>query len=516
MIQSTLPPLVLCILDGWGHRQPAVDNAISSAHTPNWDRMLQKWPHTLLQASEEHVGLPKGQMGNSEVGHTNLGAGRVVLQNLPRINKAVADDSLKDTHILQQYCQRLQRTRGTSHLCGLLSPGGVHSHINHIIALAHIIAKENIPVIIHGFLDGRDTPPQSAEVFLNDLQTACAAFPQITIGTISGRYYAMDRDQRWDRVKQAYGAIVNAQGPRAPSPQAALHDNYQKQITDEFVIPTIIGDYQGIRDGDGLLMANFRADRARQILAALCDPEFTRSERSKTINFAARVGMVEYSMALNRFLSPLFPPINLFNTLGEIIAQQGLNQLRIAETEKYAHVTFFFNGGREEPFVGEDRLLIPSPQVATYDLQPAMSAHRLTSQLIEAMQQKDYALIVVNYANTDMVGHTGDQQATQQAVETVDQCLGQLEQAVLTKGGTLLITADHGNAEVMLNAKTGNPHTAHTCEPVPFVLVAEQYKNAKLHSGKLADVAATILKLMEIYQPKDMTGVSLLSSVANF
>lgn len=504
-------PVVLCILDGWGHREAAADNAITAANTPTWDRMQQEWPHTLLQASEHYVGLPEGQMGNSEVGHTNLGAGRVVYQDLPRIDRAVKAGSLQTNPDLADFIHTLQASKGKCHLLGLLSPGGVHSHQNHIIELVRILSAARIPVILHAFLDGRDTPPQSALGYIQDFIEAIKPFPLVEFGSICGRYYAMDRDKRWDRVEKAYEAMVSAHGEKAASPVEAIEESYQKGLTDEFIPPTVIGGYQGMRDGDGLLMANFRSDRVRQILKALVIGDFNAFKRQKVIRFTAKTGMAEYSSLLNDEMPCLFPSIELNDVLGEIISRAGGKQLRIAETEKYAHVTFFFNGGREAPFPGEDRILVPSPRVATYDHQPEMSADELTDRLIAALNSKDYDLVIVNYANTDMVGHTGDLKAAQKAVEAVDHCLARLERAILGKNGTLLITADHGNAEVMVDPETGVSHTAHTCNPVPFVLISTAYKNARLHEGKLADVAPTILKILDLAgSTARMTGKCLI------
>ncbi len=502
-----IKPIVLCILDGWGHRNDGGDNAIYAAATPTWDRLLNEWPHTLLQASEQYVGLPKGQMGNSEVGHMNIGAGRVIPQNLPRIDASIKDATLGKKPALEALINNLKRSGGSCHLLGLLSPGGVHSHQNQIIALAKLLTQANIPVKFHGFLDGRDTPPQSAQDYINSFQQDC---PNATFASLGGRYFGMDRDKRWERIQQAYDAIVTGEGDHSVSPDQMIQGAYKKGVTDEFIPPTVIGDYQGMKDGDGVLMCNFRADRVRQILGALLDPQFKEFKRKQTIQFAAQVGMVEYSTALIPLLDTLFAPIQPQEVLGEIVAAAGLKQLRIAETEKYAHVTFFFNGGREKPFHGEDRLLVPSPKVATYDLKPEMSAFEVTEKLQQALEEKSYDLVVLNYANTDMVGHTGDQAAAQKAVQTIDSCLAKLEKAVLSSGGALLITADHGNVEVMRNPNTGNPHTAHTCNPVPFVLCHPELKGAQLTQGCLADVAPTILTLMNINVPAAMTGQPLI------
>src|SRR6266446_3364768 len=464
-------PLVLCILDGWGERPKADDNAIETAHSPNWHRLKARWPHAQLQASEHYVGLPDGQMGNSEVGHTNIGAGRVVMQDLPRIDKALAEGKAAKLPGLQEFIGKLKKTGGTAHVMGLISPGGVHSHQKQIAAFARIVAEAGVPTAVHAFLDGRDTPPQSAAGYLKQFQQDVAAHGTIRIATVAGRYYAMDRDKRWDRVAKAYRVLTAAAGERADDPVKAVEAAYARGETDEFVLPTAIADYQGMRDGDGLFFANFRADRIRQIAAALLDPDFSGFEREKCVAFAAAVGLVEYSTELNRFLATLFPPEDLSDTFGEIVADAGMTQLRIAETEKYAHVTFFFNGGRETVFPGEERILVPSPKVATYDLKPEMSAPEVTDKVVAAIRSGRFDVMVLNYANTDMVGHTGKLDAAIKAVETVDACLGRLSEAVEHAGGTLVITADHGNAEMMRDPETGEPHTAHTLNPVPFVVV---------------------------------------------
>lgn len=508
-----LKPVILCILDGWGHRDNNNDNAISSAHTPHWDHLLATCPHTLLEASECNVGLPEGQMGNSEVGHMTLGSGRVILQGLPRIDQSIATNTLKDNKHLQEFIHKLKITKGTCHLLGLLSPGGVHSHENHIFELARILSLAHIPVAIHAVLDGRDTPPQSAGNSLKKLEIFCQNHPFVFIASLSGRYYAMDRDKRWDRTYKAYNAIVcpEFETPYAVSAEEALSFAYQQGITDEFIFPTALHSYKGLQPNDGVLMANFRADRARQILQALVDPQFNEFERKTFFLPVAALGMASYSEFLDSFMNCLFPTFNPTAVLGEIFAKEKLKQLRIAETEKYAHVTFFFNGGQEDPFPGEDRILIPSSSVATYDLKPEMSALEITDVLTDAIAENIYDFIVVNYANTDMVGHTGNLEATRKAVETVDDCLGRLIKATKKVHGCLVITADHGNAEVMEDKILKCPHTAHTLNPVPFVIFNEPARGNHLNSGTLADVAPTILDLMQIQQPLEMTGRTLLT-----
>ena len=508
-MSDSVRPLVLCILDGWGHRDEREDNAIAQADIPNWRRFLAQYPHALLATSGAAVGLPNGQMGNSEVGHMNIGSGRVVMQDLPRIDQAIADGSLAAHPGLTDQLDRIAQAGGTLHVMGLLSVGGVHSHQDHMAAVAKIAAGRGIPVLIHAFLDGRDTPPSSAGEYLARFESDCAGHA-ISIATVSGRFWPMDRDHRWDRVKKGYKALVLAQGERAATAQQALAQSYQNGKTDEFVLPTVIGDYTGMKDGDGVLMANFRADRTREILTALLDPAFTSFTRDKVVSFSAAIGMTEYSAALNKMLTTLFPAQVLTHILGEVLCDAGLTQLRIAETEKYAHVTFFFNGGREQVFTGEDRILVPSPKVATYDLAPAMSAFTVTEKLEDAIASGRYDLIVVNYANGDMVGHTGILDAAVKAAEAIDQCLGRLEHAVVKAGGTLFVTADHGNLELMRDHDTGAPHTAHTTGPVDAILVNPPSWVGGLTDGRLADVAPTLLNLLGLEQPAEMTGTILV------
>ena len=507
---GTIPrPVVLCILDGWGYRPEREDNAIALANTPTWDGLLADSPHALLGTSGLEVGLPAGQMGNSEVGHMNLGAGRVVMQDLPRIDQAVADGSLAANPRLQAFIAALRASGGTAHLLGLLSPGGVHAHQDHMAALARILAAAGLPVRVHAFLDGRDTPPASARGFVARFAADIAA-SGARIATLCGRYYAMDRDKRWDRVSLAWQAMVEGKGEPAADADAAIAASYAAGKTDEFVLPAVLEGYAGMRDGDGLLMANFRADRAREILTSLVDPAFDGFARPRLPAFAARLGMAEYSTALAPFFPALFPPESLSRILGEVVSEAGLRQLRIAETEKYAHVTFFFNGGREQVYPGEDRILIDSPKVATYDLQPEMSAPAVTDKLTAAVRSGTYDLVVVNYANGDMVGHTGILPAAIKAAETIDACLTRLVAAVRDAGGSLLITADHGNAELMRDPETGEPYTAHTIGRVPVVLVGGP-AGTGLKDGRLADVAPTLLALLGMPQPAEMTGHSLLA-----
>jgi len=401
MQSSSRPrPVVLCVLDGWGYRTERADNGILQANTPNWRRFMETAPHALLQASELYVGLPKGQMGNSEVGHMNLGAGRIVMQELPRIDQAIADGSLAKNPALAAFITALKQSGGSAHLMGLLSPGGVHSHQDHMVALAKLLDAAGIPTHVHAFLDGRDTPPKSAAEYLAKFTADTKALKRVRVATVSGRYYAMDRDKRWERLEKAYHALAEAAGEeKAADAQAAIRQAYEAGQTDEFVMPTVVGDYAGMRDGDGVLSANFRADRVREILSALLDPDFAGFARPRTIRFAAALGMTQYSRELNRFLKTLFPPDDLRDTFGEVVSRAGLSQLRIAETEKYAHVTFFFNGGREAEFRGESRILVPSPKIATYDLKPEMSAPEVTDQLVAAIDAGRFDVVVVNFAN---------------------------------------------------------------------------------------------------------------------
>ncbi len=506
--RTTPKPVVLCILDGFGYRDQTEDNAIKLARTPTYDRLWGSVPRAWLKTSGLAVGLPDGQMGNSEVGHMNLGGGRVVLQDLPRIDDAAASGSLAQNAELLAFIEKLQASGGTAHLMGLLSPGGVHSHQDHIAALAAIIADSGVPVRIHAFMDGRDTPPRSAVPFLEKFEADIAG-KDASVVTVTGRYWAMDRDKRWDRVEKAYKVLVDGAGEQqADSAVAAIEAAYARDENDEFVAATTIGDYVSIQDGDGFLMANFRADRAREILTALVDPAFDGFDRARVPAFAATAGMVEYSDALNEFMPVLFPSEEIKNSLGEVLANNGVNQLRIAETEKYAHVTFFFNGGSEATFEGEDRILVPSPDVPTYDLKPEMSAHEVTDKLVEAIKSGKYGAIIVNYANPDMVGHTGILSAAITAVETIDGCIARLEEAVLEVGGAMLVTADHGNVEMMKDETTGQAHTAHTSFDVPVLMIGI---DQDLKDGRLADVAPTLLGLLNMPQPAEMTGDNLLT-----
>ncbi len=453
-------------------------------------------------------------MGNSEVGHMNLGAGRVAVPDMPRIDKAIADGSLAKNGHLKELIATLKKNGGACHLMGLTSPGGVHAHEDHLIALANLIAAAGIKVWIHAFLDGRDMPPRSAHACLATVEAGLEKGLPIRFATVGGRYYAMDRDKRWDRVAKAYAAMVEAKGQTAKTPKEAVDRGYAAGLDDEFVLPTVIEGFTGMQDGDGMLMFNYRSDRARQILTALLDPMFDGFHRPRLVKFGDAVGMVEYSAALNPFLKTLFAPAVLAMGLGETISKAGLRQLRIAETEKYAHVTFFFNGGEEKVFAGEDRILVPSPKVPTYDLKPEMSAPEVTDKLVEAIGSGKYDLIVVNYANSDMVGHTGILAAAVKAIEAVDRALGRVMDAVRKSGGVLLVTADHGNAEQMYDEETHQKHTQHTLNRVPALLFNAPPAVRSLGDGKLADVAPTLLALMGVEQPAEMTGHSLLSQAS--
>ena len=499
-------PVMLAILDGWGWREDPADNAVAQANKPNFDRLWASCPHAFLRTSGKDVGLPDGQMGNSEVGHLNIGAGRVVMQDLPRITDAIASGEIEKAPALIDLIARLKASGGACHLLGLVSDGGVHSHQDHAAALAHILAKAGIPTLVHVLTDGRDTAPRAGQDFVARLM---AALPKgAAIATVSGRYYAMDRDKRWERVSKAYGVIVDGDGPRFADPLAVIADAYAKDVTDEFVMPAVIGDYHGMKDGDGILGFNFRADRVREILTAVLDPAFDGFARKRSPKLAAAAGLTQYSEALDKYLTTIFLPQSLKNGLGQVTADAGRTQLRMAETEKYPHVTYFLNGGEEAQYPGEDRIMVPSPKVATYDLQPEMSAPELTDKAVAAINSGKYDLIVLNFANPDMVGHTGVLSAAIKAVETVDASLGRIAQAITAQGGALLFTADHGNCEMMRDPLTGGPHTAHTTNPVPVVLMGGG--DVTLADGRLADLAPTLLALMGLPQPPEMTGTSLM------
>ena len=503
---------MLVILDGFGHAEASPSNAISEADTPVWDRLLAERPNTLISGSGEDVGLPDGQMGNSEVGHMNLGAGRVVYQDFTRINRAIEQGEFQENRALNEAIGRIRKSGAALHLMGLLSPGGVHSHEEQIFAAVRMAVDAGVKqVYLHAFLDGRDTPPRSAEASLAKAAELCRALGNACIASVTGRYYAMDRDQRWDRVERAYNLIVRGEAPfHAETAIEALQQAYERDENDEFVQPTAVhapGDLPvSMADGDAVVFMNFRADRAREITRAIVEEDFGGFERRSTVKLADFVMLTRYADDIPA--SCAFDAPVLKNTIGEYVASLGKRQLRIAETEKYAHVTFFFSGGREAEFNGEARLLIPSPDVATYDLKPEMSAPEVTDELVRAIESGDYDLIVVNYANGDMVGHTGVLPAAIQAVQTLDGCLDRLVRAIESTGGQMLITADHGNCEQMADENTGQPHTAHTCELVPFVYVGPEAVELQ-SGGTLRDVAPTLLTLMGLEVPTEMTGKSL-------
>ncbi len=504
---TTPKPVVLCILDGWGIREADAANAPALADTPNFDRILRDCPSSQLITHGPDVGLPSGQMGNSEVGHTNIGAGRVVPMDLGMIDLAIEGGSFAKNTILQDFIATIKAAGGTAHLMALVSDGGVHGHIDHVIAAAKVIADAGVPVLIHAMTDGRDVPPKSAAEFIADL---VARLPDgASVATVIGRYYAMDRDNRWERVGLAYGAMINGKGLDAASAVDAVTQSYARDVTDEFIKPTVIADYKGVQDGDGIFCLNFRADRAREILAAIGQPDFDGFKTGKRPALSALLGMVQYSDAHSAYMTTVFPKRKLVNTLGEWVAKQGLRQFRLAETEKYPHVTFFLNGGKETPEVGEDRYMAQSPKVATYDLQPEMSASEVTDHFVQAIED-GYDLIVTNYANPDMVGHTGNIPAAIKACEAVDLGLGRVLAALDKAGGAMIVTADHGNCETMIDPGTGGPHTAHTTNPVPVILVGGP-DGAGLHQGRLSDLAPTLLDLMNLPLPDEMTGESLIN-----
>jgi 2,3-bisphosphoglycerate-independent phosphoglycerate mutase len=499
-------PVVLCILDGWGLRAETAGNAVALARTPTYDRIMGTCPNAQLITHGPDVGLPSGQMGNSEVGHTNIGAGRVVAMDLGQIDLAIEDRSYFSNAAIAAFVQSLKSDDGTAHLMGVISDGGVHGHIDHVIAAAEAIAGAGVPVALHAVTDGRDVAPKSADGFIADL---VARLPKgAKVATVTGRYYAMDRDNRWERVAEAYRAMVGGKGLAAPDAGTAVAAAYARGETDEFILPTVIGKYAGAKDGDGFFCLNFRADRAREILLAVGEDAFNGFDRGPRPHWSALLGMVDYSKTHDLFMAAAYPKRPVVNTLGAWVAGRGLRQFRLAETEKYPHVTFFLNGGKEAPEAGEDRYMAPSPKVATYDLQPEMSAGEVSDQFVAAIG-KDYDLIVVNYANPDMVGHTGDLPAAIAAVEAVDHGLGRAIAALEAAGGAMIVTADHGNCEVMIDPVTGGPHTAHTTNPVPVVLVGGP-EGARLRNGRLADLAPSLLDLMGLPLPPEMTGQSLI------
>ncbi|AWB47275.1 2,3-bisphosphoglycerate-independent phosphoglycerate mutase [Gemmobacter aquarius] len=504
---TNFKPVVLCILDGWGLSDVTAGNAPALADVPNFRRLMATCPNATLVTHGPDVGLPTGQMGNSEVGHTNIGAGRVVAMDLGAIDLAIEDGSFAVNEALLAFVAKLKASGGAAHLMGVISNGGVHGHIVHVLAAARAITALGVPVWLHAVTDGRDVAPSSAAGFIDELVAGLPAGARVA--TVIGRYWAMDRDNRWDRVGRAFGAMVRGTGEVAADAAAAVAASYAKGETDEFVAPTVIGDYAGMRDGDGVFCLNFRADRSREILAALGDPAFADFETGKRPALAAMLGMVEYSDAHNAYMQTAYPKRAIPNTLGEWVAAAGRTQFRLAETEKYPHVTFFLNGGREVPFEGEARAMPKSPKVATYDLQPEMSAGEVSDHLVQAIEH-GYDLIVVNFANPDMVGHTGDLGAAIKACEAVDRGLGRALAALEAAGGAMVVCADHGNCEMMIDPVTGGPHTAHTTNPVPVILFGGP-AGAVLRGGRLADLAPTVLGLMGLPLPPEMTGRSLIA-----
>jgi 2,3-bisphosphoglycerate-independent phosphoglycerate mutase len=502
-------PVTLLILDGFGDGPRNAFDATFVSGMTHLDDLRRRYAATQLQAGGEGVGLPEGQFGNSEVGHMNLGAGRVVWQELTRIDAAIKQGTFRDNQSMGTLLKALKASGKRLHLLGLVSDGGVHSHQNHLVALAQWAQAAGVPTTIHAFLDGRDTEQKSADGSLQWLAFQLRACPLVQVGSLCGRYFAMDRDHRWDRVERAWKLLVDGVAEQeSPDPQAGIKAAYDRGETDEFVAPTRLGDFHPIQDGDGIIFFNFRADRARELCHALVDPAFNGFPQATRPKVSV-VTFTAYERDLEPFVAVAYPPQNFTNILGELVAAQGWKQLRTAETEKYAHVTYFFNAGREEPFPGEDRILVPSPKVPTYELQPEMSAHEVVRGLVKAIQGGEYRFLVCNLANPDMVGHTGDLSAAAAACAVVDDAIRQISEAVLAQGGALLVTADHGNCECMRDEK-GNPHTAHTLNPVPAVLVAKGFETTQLRAGGvLADVAPTLLKLLAIPQPAEMDGVSL-------
>jgi len=501
---------MLMILDGFGENTNDKGNAVKIANTPNIDKLIKICPTTDIYTSGLNVGLPEGQMGNSEVGHTNIGAGRIVYQELTRITKAIEDGDFFSVPEFNKAVENCEKNNSSLHIMGLLSDGGVHSHIRHLYAILELAKRKGIEnVYVHCFLDGRDTPPASAENYIAKLEEKMKEKEIGKIASIIGRFYAMDRDKRWERVKKAYDALVNGIGEKATSATSAIEASYQKEIFDEFVEPTLICNGEEpiatIGKNDSVIFFNFRPDRAREITRALVDNEFDGFENQNLDLYF--VCMTQYDETMPN-VNVAFKPTTLKNTFGEYVSNAGLTQLRIAETEKYAHVTFFFNGGEEKQYEGEDRILIPSPKVETYDLKPEMSAYEVTEKVIDAIKSEKYNVIILNYANPDMVGHTGNLDAAVKAIETIDECVGKVVEAIEEKNGVMLITADHGNAEQMIDYKTGEPHTAHTTNPVPLILVGME--NAKLKEGKLADLAPTMLDIMGLEKPQEMTGESII------
>ena len=503
-----MKPIILCIMDGWGISNETNHNAIKMGNTPVFDKLLRKYPNGVMQASGAHVGLPSGQMGNSEVGHMNLGAGRIVLQDLPRINNIIENELLADNLALNNLIKEAESSNGKCHLVGLLSDGGVHSHQSHLEAIANYLSGAGIEVYFHAILDGRDTSPQSAKDFVRRFQQNTHG--AVPIATLIGRFYAMDRDNRWERIEKAYNLLALGIGSPYKTAEAAILSRYECGETDEFIKACVIESYEGFsHNSDGLFFMNYRADRARELLSALCDPKFSKFDRQKDFTFVSQNGLIQYSDHHKNFMENVLKPEPVKNTLGECLSRANKRQLRLAETEKYPHVTFFFNSGIEQPVLGESRFMVPSPKVATYDLAPKMSADIVTGKLLDSIKDNLFDFILVNYANPDMVGHTGSLDAAIKACEATDLCLGDIYRELKNLGGTLLLTSDHGNCEIMYDTKNKSPHTSHTLNPVPFTVVGVQELSG-VRNGSLSDIAPTVLELLKIDVPKEMTGKSLL------
>lgn len=501
--------VLLTILDGWGNAPSCPTNAISAAKTPTYDALIKDYPTTQIYADGEHVGLPDGQMGNSEVGHLNLGAGRIVYQDLTKITKSIKDGDFFENKAFLKAIDHVKKNNSSLHIMGLVSPGGVHSSMQHLYGLIDLAHKHNIKdFYLHAFLDGRDTPPKSALGYVSEVNSKLKSLGLPQVATVSGRYYAMDRDKRWDRIEKAYNCLLSGEGLCAKTPEEAIQSSYDNEITDEFVLPTVIGDEKSrLKDNDAIIFFNYRPDRARELTRAINDPNFDGFERKKVLNNIAYVCMSQYDETFN--LPIAYPPEKLTNILAEVLDKHGVKEFRTAETEKYAHITFFFNGGMEKAFDSETRALVSSPKVATYDLQPEMSAYEVKDNVVKALKSKQYQFILVNFANPDMVGHTGVLPAAIKAIETIDNCLKEIVEAVKEVDAKMILTADHGNAECMEDLKTHVPFTAHTTNMVPLVLINDGKQNLR-NGACLADIAPTILDILEIDKPKEMTGVSII------
>jgi len=505
-------PVVLCILDGWGIGEKTPDNAIYNAHPTFFNHLMEKYPNSALHTSGKNVGLPEGQMGNSEVGHMTIGSGRIIEQDLVRINNEILSEKFYKNPKLKKLLQAIDKEKNTCHLVGLVSDGGVHSHLKHTLSIASFMSDQKIKTCLHIITDGRDTLPKSGINFIKEVLEFIKDKPLISIATLSGRYYSMDRDNRFERTEQAYNVIAHGHNKTFTDISDAVLDSYAQNIDDEFIIPQSSYDYKGMIENDAIIFTNFRSDRMRQIVSAFLLPEFKNFDRKVTA-FSSAMTMTSYSKEINSFCDVLIESQNIENTLSEVLSKNNMSQLRIAETEKYAHITFFFNAGKESPYKNEDRVLISSPKIATYDLKPEMSAYEMTDRVILEIESNKYDFIVINYANADMVGHTGNYEATIKAIQHIDSCLKKLTDSILRKNGTLLITADHGNAEIMFDNNKNSTYTSHTTNPVPLIMVGDCFdkKDFYLKNGTLADIAPTILNLFSIDLPKEMTGTNLIS-----